>query len=144
MKTRTFVSILILALAVLVIIGSCATKKQAYIPKPNEELYGIWVNIDYHGFSRPQKFVQYDWGYTERFDLVTDKTVTTRGTFNIKEKWAGFEGNTWYKVTWQYRGFPGVTIFFLIKINEIEGSWEEVWSYKGFPTESDLASENTN
>jgi len=144
MKTRTLVSILILALAVLVVTGSCATKKQAYIPKSKEELYGTWVNIDYHGFSRPQKFIHYDWGYTERFDLVTDNTVTTRGTFCIIDKWADSEGNTWYKVIWQYRGFPGVKNFFLVKINENESSWEEVWSYKDFPTESDLTTENTN
>ena len=141
MKTRTIVSIFILVLAVMVIAGSCATQKQAYIPKPNEELYGTWVNTDYDGVEEVQKFINYNWGYTESFELVTDQYVGARSAFYIMDKWTGSEGIIWYKVTWQFRGSPNMR-FYLVKINDTEGSWEQVWSYKDFPSESDLTPEH--
>ena len=137
MKTRTLVSILILVLAVLIIAGSCATQKQAHIPKLNEELYGTWINTDYD----EQKFIHYDWGYYELFFLVTDQTANIRGTFYIMDKWVGSDGNLWYKVTGQFKGTPNMR-FYLVKINENEGTREEVWDYKDFPSESDLTPEH--
>ena len=143
MKARTLVSISILILAVLIVAGSCATHKQAYIPKPNEELYGTWVNTGYDGVHEesPQKFIHYNWGYTESFGLVTYQHPNTRRVFYIMDKRTDSEGIIWYKVTWQLRGSPNMR-FYLVKINENEGSWENVWSYKGFPSESDLTPEH--
>ena len=61
MKTRMYVAIFVFMIAVLIIAGSCATQKQAYIPKTNEELYGTWVNTDYDTVE--QKYINYNWGY---------------------------------------------------------------------------------
>jgi hypothetical protein len=141
MKTRTFVSFLILVSAVLIIAGSCATQKQAFVPKTNEELYGTWVNTDYDGVDHDQKFINYNWGYTEIFGLVTDQNVGLHGAFHIMDKWTDSEGIIWYKVTWQFRGTPNMR-FYLVKIDESKGSWENVWSYKVFPSESDLTPEH--
>ena len=141
MKTRMFVLISFLVLGVLIVAGSCATQKQAYIPKPNEELYGTWVNTDYDGVEEDQKFINYNWGYTESFQLVTDQYVGLQSAFYIMDKWTGSEGIIWYKVTWQFRGSPNMR-FYLVKINDTEGSWEQVWSYKDFPSESDLTPEH--
>jgi len=141
MKTRTAVSILILVLVVLIIAGSCATQKQAFVPKTNEELYGTWVNTDYDGVDQEQKFINYNWGYTEYFRLVTEQNAAARSTFYIMDKWTGSEGIIWYKVTLQFRGSPNMR-FYLVKINDNEGSWEDVWSYKEFPSESDLTPEH--
>jgi hypothetical protein len=45
MKTRTFVSILILMLAVMIIAGSCATRKKAVSPEDATGIRsGKWVN----------------------------------------------------------------------------------------------------
>ena len=51
MKTRTYVSILILVIAVLVIVGGCATGKKASVTERDifKELSGTWVNEDYLG-----------------------------------------------------------------------------------------------
>ena len=143
MQTRTFVLILILVLAVMIIAGSCATQKQAYIPKINEELYGTWVNTDYDGVydESPQKFIHYNWGYTESFGLVTAQYPNIRRVFYIMDKWTDSEGIIWYKVTWQLRGSPNMR-FYIVKINVKEGSWEDIWSYKDFPSESDLTPEH--
>ena len=136
MKTRTFVSILILILAVFVIVGSSAKQKQAYIPKTNEELYGTWVNTDY----AEQKFIHHNWGYCEFFLFVTDQTANIKGTFQIRDKWVGSDGNLWYIATCQYYGTP-VVKFYLVKVDENEGIREEVWDYKDFPSEDDLIPE---
>ena len=45
MKTRFFVAVMLIVFITLILAGRCATQKQAYIPKPNEELYGTWVNM---------------------------------------------------------------------------------------------------
>lgn len=138
MKTRTIVSILILVLAVYIIVGSSAKQKQAYIPKTNEELYGTWVNTDH---VDEKKCIHYNWGYYELFFLVTDQTATVSGTFQIRDKWVGSDGNLWYKATCQYYGTPKMR-FYLIKINEDEATREEVYSYNGFPSDSDLTSDH--
>lgn len=49
MKTRTFISVVILIMAVLIIVGSCATEKLA--TKKSEILYGTWVNKDYNNYT---------------------------------------------------------------------------------------------
>ena len=88
MKTKTLVLILILTFTLLIIAGSCATQKQAYIPKINEELYGTWVNTDYDGVrdEPPQKFIHYNWGYTESFGRVTDQHPNFQRVFYIMDK----------------------------------------------------------
>ena len=48
MKTTKLISILILALTVMIIAGSCATSKKTYVAQEDEELYGIWINPDYN------------------------------------------------------------------------------------------------
>ena len=143
MKTRMLVTIFILLLAVLIIAGSCATQKQAYIPKPNEEIYGTWVNTDYNGVGKGQKYILYRWGYAEAFRLVTDQYVNYPCVFHLMDKRTDSEGSILYKVTWQFKGDTKI-IFQLTKINENEGSYERVWSYKDFPSESDLTPEHVH
>jgi hypothetical protein len=47
MKSRTFISILILVFVVMIIAGSCATGKKASVTKEDEVLFGTWINPDY-------------------------------------------------------------------------------------------------
>jgi hypothetical protein len=70
-----------------------------------------------------------------------DQTANIRGTFQIRDKWAGSDGNLWYKATDQYKDTPNLK-FYLVKINEDESTREEVWSYKDFPSEDDLTPEH--
>ena len=59
MKSRMLISILILVLAVLIAVGSCATSKKSYISEDNlyKELTGIWNNEEYEP-ARVQKMPQ--------------------------------------------------------------------------------------
>ncbi len=98
MKIRTMI-LVALIIAVLIIVGSCATGKKAYVTKENEELYGTWVNTEYNEthIHLPAKFVYHPDG-TLAFYWTETSARKTEGTFNIIEKWIDDEGNIWYKV----------------------------------------------
>jgi len=96
MKTRTFVSILILVLAVLIIAGSCATKKKAYVAKENEELYGNWVNSDYNDTTRAARHIITD-GLIQLHATDDSPRVAAINLYTITDKWYDSEGNIWYK-----------------------------------------------
>ena len=96
-----FVSILILVVAVLIIVGSCATGKKAYVASENEELYGTWVT-EYEGVI-PVKWVLHPDGIVAWYTTETSTRAIYSGTWSIKEKWADDEGIIWYKVILKYR-----------------------------------------
>jgi hypothetical protein len=74
MKIRTFVSILILVLAVLIIMGSCATDKMTYISK-EYEIYGTWVNPKYNYEDKHHaKFVVHPNGKMEIYSTDASNT----------------------------------------------------------------------
>ena len=150
MKTKTLVYGVGIIVAVLVSVYSFADDKEKYgfyVPKPNEEIFGTWVNKDYSGtrLVHPQKLVFRFWGYEEVYDKITDNNSSYQDTFFIVDKWTDSEGNIWYKVyeqTGQYRyGW-----FSLIRISKggtvfehINTEYPMMW-----PTESDLNPDNPN
>ncbi len=70
MKTRTFISV-VLIMAVLIVVGSCATDKMAYISK-EYEIYGTWINPDFNNIGQPHgKIVFYPNGKIEAFGADT-------------------------------------------------------------------------
>ena len=97
MKTRTYVSILILVLAVLIIAGSCATGKKAYTAKEDEELYGTWINPDYNEGKHSAKFIFKPDGTFEGYAKTDSTHYYYFGEYIIADKWADSEGNLWYK-----------------------------------------------
>ena len=71
MKPRTFVSILILILAVFIIIGSCATKRKAVSDEDFFEVWsGTWINTDYSGSDLGQKTINHPDGTSEWYYIV--------------------------------------------------------------------------
>ena len=57
-------------------------KLQFYIPAFNEPIYGTWINEGYLGNGYyPQKFVVFNWGYTETYFKMGDKSCSGRNTF---------------------------------------------------------------
>ena len=148
MQTRTLASILILAIVLLVIAGSCATKKEAvaekeyYIPKFDEELCGTWINEEYNSTSFSGKKRLYLWGYYAAYRPADSEVAQAKGTFVIVDKWADSEGNIWYKT---YLRFSGSTTIFheLDKISNNGNTWEYAYTTTDFPSESDLNPDNT-
>jgi hypothetical protein len=99
MKTRTFVSILILVLAVLIFVGNEAFAEEIDVYK---KLSGTWINKEYDGISEYHmgKYVIKPDG---TFDAYADTSDISRLYFgeiiSIDEKWIDSEGNFWYKFT---------------------------------------------
>ena len=102
MKTRTLVSISILVLAVLIIVGSCATGKKTYVAKEDEELYGTWVNPDYnYSVTASAKFVVHPNGKMEMYSVDTYSTPKKHAEFVITNRWNDTQGNIWYTINFK-------------------------------------------
>jgi len=76
-------------------------RPQKYTPKPNEELYGTWINKTYSGHYapgdvHPQKELLDSAGYTV-FRLTDDFAKYWTGPEQIVGRWTDSEGNIWYK-----------------------------------------------
>jgi len=143
MKARTYVSICILVLTVLIVVGSCATKKEVaaekefYVPKFDEEINGIWINEEYNRTEYKGKIRLYHWGYFEEYSLPDSEVVQYKGTFVIVDKWTDSEGNIWYK-TYVRRSGRTTIYHELDKISNNGNTWEYVSHTVDFPTESDM------
>jgi hypothetical protein len=135
MKARTLASILILVLAILIIVGNCATGKKVYVAKEDEEIYGTWVNTDYNYTGRWAKGVFHPDGTFVTYQADSSITPYYFGTFTITEKWTDSEGNIWYKIISIDQIY---TIYYeLHKISNNEMTWEYVWSNSDYPKEID-------
>ena len=87
MKKRVF----ILFALVPILLGACAPGK--YVPKPNEECYGTWINEK----GYPQRMVLFAGGF-KQYTLKADAVPTySKGTLEIESKWQDAGGNIWYK-----------------------------------------------
>ncbi len=138
MKTKTVIVVLILIMAVLIIAGSCATEKKAYVAKDNEELYGTWVNKDYNiGTYKAKRIFNAD--STHQCYAVDDSNnVIAKGDLVISDKWSDSEGNIWYKFIfpeWTHGSITGNTLYYLAKISDSGKILETVASGIDYPTE---------
>jgi hypothetical protein len=148
MRMKTLVCVLIFIVAVLACVGSFANDKEKYgfyVPKPNEEIYGTWVNKDYSGavLGHHQKFVSHFWGYWGAYNQVTDKAPTWYGTFILVDKWKDSEGNIWYK-EYDQNGWSKYGDFSLDKISKNGTIIESVYNSYMWPKEADLNPDNPN
>jgi hypothetical protein len=104
MNTRTFVSILILVLAVLFIAGRYVIGNEASAEEIDiyKKLSGTWINEDYNRIS--SHFMgKYVIKRDGTYDGYANTLYTSRTSFgeiiSIDEKWIDSEGNFWYKST---------------------------------------------
>jgi hypothetical protein len=140
MKTRTLVSALILVLAILIVAGSCATGKKAYVAKIDEELYGIWVNLDYDEHQYPAKFIFKSDGTYEGYAKSDSTHYYYYGEYIITDKWIDTEGCIWYKYFYKtliyYAGIEDKDpLYYLSKIDLSSNSLETVRSGIDYPIE---------
>ena len=113
------------ALVALVLMAGCGPGK--YVPKPNEEIHGTWINKE----ARPQKIVIDQTG-SKSYTLQSDPAPTyTYGQAEELGKWKDAEGNIWYKsffamVAGSYKGMKFTE---LDKLSKSATVWEFVWRY---------------
>ena len=137
MKTRTYVSILILVLTVLIILGSCATGKKAYVAKEDEELYGTWINTDYdEAVTYSKIIIKSDGTYNEYASSYSDVPIII-GDFTINDKWAESDGSIFYEFVVIKRSDPHNPIYVLSKIDKASTVYEDLRTTIHMPTEFD-------
>ncbi len=139
MKIRTFVSILILVLAVLIIAGSCATVSKSYKRDFKKDMVGTWLNQEYYKyeFVTSKAIVNPD-QTVELYDKEGDKWPTTAKII-IKDRWTDSEGNIFYKIESIY---PIRTEYELWKLNNSRTIWELMFRAMEHYTEIDPNSTN--
>ncbi|MHA2172948.1 MAG: hypothetical protein ACXAB7_24055 [Candidatus Kariarchaeaceae archaeon] len=121
MKTRTFVSILLFVLAVLIVAGSCATTKEAISHEEAIQIFsGTWVNldnpVDYTSYADPsksieeqaanfhfQKFVLTTNGLFGCYHAVDDPFPFGPGKYTVKDSWVDRKGNTYAQIMCEVR-----------------------------------------
>lgn len=90
MKTK---SAILISAALLLLISIVTFGDDKYVPKPNEELFGTWINKD----MQPQKSENFDGGYKDYSQLSDSEPTGGEGTEQIMTKWTDAAGDIWYK-----------------------------------------------
>jgi hypothetical protein len=121
MKARMFISILILVLGILIIAGSCATRKKAISIEDAAEIRsGIWVNE----LSPDALIVRYPDGRYEVYYDLQQERLALSGTSKIYESWRDSEGVLWYRA--QYQDSVGREGYELVKISNSDNTSERI------------------
>ena len=124
MKPRTFAIILILVLAVLVVVGSCATRKKAISIEDAAEIRsGKWVNEHY---PNVKMIVFYSDGRYEDYYTPQQERLYASGTSKIYESWRDSEGVLWYRA--HYQNSSGQEGYILSKISNSDNTWERIYT----------------
>ena len=136
MKARTLVSILILVLIVLIVIGSCATKRKAVSDEDFFEVWsGTWINTEIKGaMGVEQKIISYSDGTLKTYMLTTDTSVQCEGISIISDKKVDSEGNIWYTCSWKCLSH-GPEKFEMGKISDSGNTRELIYSHKALTIE---------
>ena len=136
METRKIVSILILVLAVLIIVGSCATKRKVVSEEDFLEAWsGTWINTDYGGGSLPQKKINYPDGTCEMFGQLTSTTVGYKEKITILEQWVDSKGTIWYRGHWESLILYTTKGYVMGKISDSGNTWECIFTSESYPIE---------
>jgi len=135
MKTRTFVSILILSLVVLIITGSYTMGQDVYVMKEDEELFGTWINTDYDEIGKYSKIVFKPDGKAEYYDASTYKDYDN-GEFVIANKWTDSKGNIWYTMSEEIPLYM-IRYYSLYKLSNSGKTLQFIFNTRDYPTEID-------
>jgi beta-lactamase regulating signal transducer with metallopeptidase domain len=105
MRAGRWIAGVIFVLALTLMVGSCATTKQAISEADFFEAFsGTWVNTDYVGdisSMAPKKIVRYSDGAWEYYDDLGKTHHSAYGKITITEMWTDLKGDVWYKAQWE-------------------------------------------
>jgi len=100
MKTRTLVLILIHVIAIMVIVGSCATRKIAIIDKDLSNAYtGTWISSE--ATYEAVKIVYFSDGSWNRYLSIDTDHVHCEVKNTIINKWKEPSGNIFFESKWE-------------------------------------------
>jgi hypothetical protein len=111
------------------LIGGCATEKDAYIPTSSEELFGEWINPDYQDDSgRNEKMVFYPNGVLLQYIRAEHDVPKTIASILILDKWTDEKGNIFYRIRREFTTggvqYPLVRVFDSGKYLEFDFTYE--------------------
>jgi hypothetical protein len=135
MKTRTLVSILIFVFVVLVIAGSCATRRKAI---SDEDFFDVWsstwVNTDYGG-NTGQKIIIHPDGTRECFSILTNTKPGRIEKVTILDQWLDSKGTIWYRGHWECLTPHSSKGYEMGKISNSGNTWKVIFASEDFPIE---------
>ncbi|MGA2614686.1 MAG: hypothetical protein ABSG38_14705 [Spirochaetia bacterium] len=138
-----FASLVIL----LVMFGALGFGQEKYIPKPNEEIYGTWVNEQ---MNPPKTVNNPDGTFADYFPASYSKPFRG-GTTEIFKKWTDSEGSVYYDTFDTFTsgmGIQGMKTQCLKKVSKsgtvLEWNWVAVSEFgpEKFPSTLDTKSEH--
>jgi hypothetical protein len=123
MKGGKIILFVLLCTLTHILLVGCVPSK--YVPKPNEELYGTWINEK----MSAQKYINATGRWAE-YLKSSDSSSHKEFAAEIVSKWTDSEGNIWYKTTRNdisgpYAGFKTTALSKLSKNGTV---WESVWT----------------
>lgn len=125
MKIRTLVSILIFVFALMVIVGSCATKKIAITDEDLSSFYStMWINEEM-GFYKPK--VVWDPGRYEQYTAIENETPYCYGDIEELEKWMDSNGDKFIKNRWECEYHKNMG-YELLRISDSGNTLERLWT----------------
>ena len=131
MKSRTFVSILILVFSILIVLGSCATQKKTITEGDFLDAWtGTWVNTDIPGgIVIPQKFINHPDGTIDYYPSAVSSNVPFIIEFTLFERWADADGNTWFKAQKKWENDDAkIMVHEYVKINRSGDTYELIYN----------------
>jgi hypothetical protein len=140
-----FASLVIL----LAVFGALAFGQKKYTPKPNEEIYGTWVNEQ---MNPPKTLNNPDGTFADYFPASYSKPYQG-GNKEIVKKWTDSEGSVYYDTydTFTFgAGMVGMKPQCLSKVSKSGTVLEMMWVFVGefgrdkFPSTLDTKSGNSN
>ena len=126
MKTRTYLAIFILLVAVLVLF---AGKKTSI-----EDTYGTWVNSDYNEKGQWEKIIINPDRTHAFYNKDTDPEPAYTGKYTAIDSWHDRKGNLWVKSTFVDDDTHDLA-YVLEKISKDGLTMEWVWSMADYPAE---------
>ena len=140
MKTRTYISNLILVIVVLIIAGSCATTSNPH-KMVFEKFCGTWANEDYQ--PKPAvltveiaKMILNPDGTIVGYDLLNETGPTWIFSYTVEKRWTDIEGNYFYHVK-TYNVLHQYTQCELWRIDKYNSVLEIQYHYKVYPDKID-------
>ena len=125
---KNIVHYLFFLIMLFLMLHSCVTEKNTYIPTANKELFGTWINTDEKGIPlSEQKKVNYPDGTWKFYPKVTDTEEHCKGPSTITDMWIDSEGAIWYTSIWEC--FHGMRGYEIGKISDSGNTWEYIVSY---------------
>ena len=128
MKRFIVIMLAVLALGILLFLGSCTSTKTP-LPTDNiDELLGAWVNPDYEGQIHPTaaKAVWKEDGSVGWYIFIESGNPSSVEHTDVKEKWMDRKGAVYFKAV-LYEPTPDSFMNVLIKISSNRKTLEMLW-----------------